>query len=67
IPFTVTPKPEYRIVVPWWLIVIIALIVAASAIAAWLIIQIAIKRKMVQRLHGKSIIRPRGVEKAMSS
>jgi len=67
IPFTVTPKPEYRVVVPWWLIVVIALIVAVSAIVGWLIIQIATKKKIEKRLYGKTVIRPRGVEKALSS
>jgi len=67
IPFTVTPKPEYRVVVPWWLIVIIALIVAVSAIVGWLIIQIVTKKKIEKRLYGKTVIRPRGVEKTLSS
>jgi hypothetical protein len=67
IPFTVTPKPEYRIVLPWWLILIILLIVFAASLAAWLIIQWSTRRKMEKRLHGKQIIRPRGVEKEFSS
>ena len=67
IPFTVTPKPEYRIILPWWLIIVILLIVFAASLAAWLIIQWTTRRKMVQRLHGKPIIRPRGVEKQLSS
>jgi len=67
IPLTVTPRPEYRIILPWWLIIVILLIVFAASLAAWLIIQWSTKRKMAQRLHGKKIIRPRGVEKQLSS
>ena len=58
IPFTVTPKPEYRIVVPWWLILTIVFIALAASIIAWLVIRYMgeITRKTPQ---GKIKFKPR--------
>ena len=61
--FTVTPRPAYRIVVPWWLIIAIVLIALASFFVAWFVLYLVGRIRELKFLHESNVkFRPRTVQ-----
>ncbi|RLG74266.1 MAG: hypothetical protein DRO23_07270, partial [Thermoprotei archaeon] len=64
--FTVTPRPTYRIVVPWWLIIAIVLIALATFFVAWFILYLVRRVGEVKQLYQSNIKhRPSTIEKIL--
>ena len=61
--FTVTPRPAYRIVVPWWLIMAIVLIALASFFVAWFILYLVGRVRELKFLHESNVkFRPKTIQ-----